>query len=103
MSKLSRRSVIGAGGAATAAAVLGAAVPALARERGVAAATTPPPANAAEAARRIRLAYERESARAGGTWQSVVTVLDATGAHVPAVEQRADEVVEAYSVNKIAI
>jgi beta-lactamase class A len=104
MSKLSRRSIIGAGGAATAAAVLGATTPAVAREGGVASATMRKgPQSAAEAARRIRLTYEKETARAGGTWRSMVTVLDADGSHVTAVEQRVDEVVQAYSVNKIAI
>ena len=53
-----------------------------------------------EPARRIRRAYRAATARAGGTWRSLVTV---AGSARPAVEERADEVVRAASVNKLAI
>jgi beta-lactamase class A len=49
-------------------------------------------------ATRIRRAYRRQTARAGGVWRSLVTVGDAV-----AVAERADEVVLAASVNKLAV
>ncbi|HEU5474530.1 MAG TPA: serine hydrolase [Actinophytocola sp.] len=56
-------------------------------------ATTP------EAARRkVARVYQREIERAGGTWWSAISV-----AGGPAVSDDADTVVEAYSVNKIAV
>jgi beta-lactamase class A len=49
-------------------------------------------------AARIRRAYRRQTDRAGGVWRSLVTVGGAV-----AVEERADEVVPAASVNKLAV
>jgi hypothetical protein len=45
----------------------------------------------AEARRRIQRAYRRETAKAGGTWWSLVTVAEPDGTHVPAVDDKADE------------
>ncbi|AXB48680.1 serine hydrolase [Amycolatopsis albispora] len=56
--------------------------------------------DAASANRKIARTYGRETARARGTWSSYIAV---AGAQAAAVEDRADEVVEAYSVNKIAV
>ncbi|WP_075740808.1 serine hydrolase [Actinoalloteichus sp. GBA129-24] len=47
--------------------------------------------------------YRAETAAAGGTWSSLVSVVDAAGTAVPSVQESIDEVVEAYSVNKIAV
>src|SRR5690349_5131549 len=47
--------------------------------------------------------YRREINRAGGVWNSFVTVADPSGAYRTAVEDKADELVEAYSVNKLAV
>jgi beta-lactamase class A len=51
----------------------------------------------------MRRAYRRESARVGGSWHAVVTVAGADGLPVTAVDERADEVVAAASVNKLGI
>jgi beta-lactamase class A len=68
------------------------------------AAEEPTPARTpAEARRRIRRAYERETSRAGGVWHSLVTVADPDRTHRPAVEDKPDEVVPAASVNKLGI
>ncbi|HEU5108544.1 MAG TPA: serine hydrolase [Micromonosporaceae bacterium] len=60
--------------------------------------TAGPPATPEAARRRIARVYDRETARAGGTWSSMISVTDGT-----AVSAGADTVVEAYSVNKIAV
>ncbi|WP_240941978.1 serine hydrolase [Planosporangium thailandense] len=57
----------------------------------------------AQARGRIRRAYRREVARAGGSWHALVTLADPDGTHRVAVEDAADEVVPAASVNKAAI
>ncbi|HVK25078.1 MAG TPA: serine hydrolase [Actinokineospora sp.] len=58
---------------------------------------------AAQACGRIRGMYERETGIALGTWASYISVSDVDGVPTAAVDVRADEVVEAYSVNKIAV
>jgi beta-lactamase class A len=55
------------------------------------------------ARRRIRRAYQRETTRTGGTWHAVVTLADHDGSHRIAVDDKADEVVPAASVNKLGI
>jgi beta-lactamase class A len=94
---LNRRTALGLGTMATVGAVFG-------LPDGVAAA----PGGGSEdlratplaAARKIRQVYTRESAAAGGNWQALVTV---AGSSEVAVADQPDTVVEAYSVNKIAI
>lgn len=61
------------------------------------------PRDAADTCRRVRAAYERAAATAGGRWHAYVSVSDAGGVTRPAVDDDADAVVEAYSVNKIAV
>ncbi|RZQ64170.1 serine hydrolase [Amycolatopsis suaedae] len=80
-SGVNRRRMLGIGAAATAGVLVGA---------GSASAGSP--------ADRIAAVYRREVGRAGGTWSSVITA----GGTRP-VSERADEVVEAYSVNKLAV
>jgi hypothetical protein len=58
------------------------------------------PATALDAGRHIARVYARETARAQGVWSALVSV---AGAPEAAVDQRADEVVDAQSVNKIAV
>ncbi len=55
------------------------------------------------ARQRIRRVYRREIARSGGTWHALITLAGPDGAQVVAVEDRADEVVTAASVNKLAV
>jgi beta-lactamase class A len=47
--------------------------------------------------------YRRETARAGGTWHALITVTGPDGTPIVAVEDRADDVVTAASVNKLAV
>ncbi|WP_217280218.1 serine hydrolase [Kibdelosporangium persicum] len=79
------------GTAVAATGVLGSA-PALAREVEEASPATPD-----RARRRVRWIHDVESARAGGTWNSYISVADGV-----AVDQGSDDLVEAYSVNKVA-
>lgn len=51
----------------------------------------------------VATAYRQEMARAGGVWRACVSVQDAHGNARLAVSHGADEPVEAYSVNKIAV
>jgi beta-lactamase class A len=93
---LNRRTALGLGTMATVGAVFG-------LPEGVAAA----PGGAEDlratplaAARKVRQVYTKESAAAGGNWQGLVTV---AGSSEVAVSDQPDMVVEAYSVNKIAV
>jgi beta-lactamase class A len=89
---IDRRTALGLGiGAATSAGLAMNASPASAAA---------PAATADQAARRVAAAYRREARRAGGTGRAYVTV---AGASAPAVVADPDAVVEAYSVNKIAV
>ncbi len=94
-----RRRLLGLGTVAAAGAVLGTAQVASAHEAEADTAA----ATASSAARRISEVYARETVKAGGTWSSCISVADSAGTLVPAVSERADAVVEAYSVNKIAV
>jgi beta-lactamase class A len=47
--------------------------------------------------------YEHQKAKAGGNWYSYVTRADEDGSMKPIIEDDADHVVSAYSVNKLAI
>lgn len=47
--------------------------------------------------------YRQQTRRAGGTWNSYISVANADGSLGAAVDHDADVVVEAYSVNKIAV
>ncbi|MFD1152488.1 serine hydrolase [Saccharothrix hoggarensis] len=61
------------------------------------------PTTADLARRKIAWKYAALVGRAGGTWSSHIAVADPDGVVKPAVEAEADRVVEAYSVNKIAV
>jgi beta-lactamase class A len=52
---------------------------------------------------RIRRAYQRQKARAGGTWYSYVGRVDGAGVPRPVVEDDVDHVVHGYSVQKLAV
>ncbi len=96
---VNRRRLLGLGTVAAAGAVLGTGQ-AYAAEAGTADTAA---VNAGDACAKIALAYQRETAKAGGTWSSYISVTKADGTVAPAVSERADQVVEAYSVNKIAV
>jgi beta-lactamase class A len=63
----------------------------------------PTPTTPEQARKRVGKVYHRETARAAGIWNSLITVADPDGTLAPAVEDEADEGVEVYSVNKIAV
>ncbi|GAA1793677.1 serine hydrolase [Luedemannella flava] len=91
--RLSRRAALGWGATATVGLALGPATaapaaPEAARSAGGGAAT------------RIAASYRRHSRRAGGTWYAYGSL---AGAGQPVFNQRADEVIQAYSVNKVAV
>ncbi|MFD6565545.1 serine hydrolase [Micromonospora profundi] len=96
--RLNRRTALGLGTVATAGTVLGAATPASAAEVTETAPTTP-----ARAARRVAASYTKFSTQAGGNWQAYVSVARPDGPPVVAVTAQADQRIEAYSVNKIAV
>ncbi|MEU6152699.1 metallo-hydrolase family protein [Actinosynnema sp. NPDC047251] len=99
---INRRSALGLGSAAAAGAVLGTAGTAQAQESD-AEWEALIPTTADSARRKVARKYQRETRRAGGTWASYIGVADPDGVVKAAVEQDADRVVEAYSVNKIAV
>lgn len=86
--RMNRRVALGVGGAAAASAILGTAMP-------TAAAASPESASVATAVGR---SYRRAATRAGGVWNSSISV-----AGVTAVAAGVDEVVQAYSVNKLPV
>lgn len=105
-SKFNRRTALALAttAAATTAAgsVLGTASPAGA-DPGAADSITLPPASPALVRAFVRQVYRREAARAGGVWNSYISVANADGTLGAAVDVDADVLVEAFSVNKIAV
>jgi beta-lactamase class A len=97
---ISRRAALGFGSVAAATAVLGTADPATAEEADLTATAQDTPGFAASA---VGLVYRHATAKAGGVWNSRVSVAGPGGAVLPAVEEGVDDAVEAYSVNKIAV
>ncbi|GIF50614.1 beta-lactamase class A [Asanoa ferruginea] len=97
-SHLNRRTALGLGTIATAGAVFGLPAVASAAPSGGAASTAEP--TPLRAARKVGRIYARETASAGGNWQAYVTV---AGSSEVAVSDEPDTVLEAYSVNKIAV
>ncbi|MFF5070355.1 serine hydrolase [Micromonospora olivasterospora] len=91
---MNRRTALGFGTVATAGAVLGTAGPASA----AATATTP-----RQAADQVAAAYAQETALAGGSWRAYVSVADPAGPPQVAVADESNVVLQAYSVNKVAV
>ncbi|MEV0679641.1 serine hydrolase [Actinosynnema sp. NPDC050436] len=99
---VNRRFALGLGSAAAAGAVLGGSGTAQAQE-GDAEWEALIPTTADLARRKVARKYQRETRRAGGTWSSFIGVANPDGAVQAAVEEQADRVVEAQSVNKVAV
>jgi len=89
---ITRRSALGVG-AAAAAAALGLATPATAEEVGL----------LSTGLGRVRRTYEKQKARAGGVWHSYVAAVDSTGVLRPVIDDDADHVTHGYSVQKRAV
>ena len=105
-SKINRRGALGLGTAVAAGTVLATAGRASAAVESVPGETTDeyaPATTVAQACERVRRVYERHSAAAGGTWRAYISVADSTGTQHVAVDDESDTVVDALSVNKIAI
>ena len=104
MTNFNRRAALGLGAVATVGLTLGANAtrPAAARTHR-AAWVGAPPTTPQQAAERAKAVYRKETGNAGGVWNSFVTVTDQAGALVTAVDDKADQLVEAYSVNKIGV
>ncbi len=99
---LNRRSVFGLGTVAAATAVLGSNGAAQAQEDAEVEIERSP-ATADRSRKRVAQIYRRQTRKAKGTWSSLITVADLDGTTKAAVDEDADKVVEAYSVNKIAV
>ncbi|MFG3685156.1 serine hydrolase [Micromonospora sp. NPDC047740] len=97
---MNRRTVLGVGTMATAGAVLGLASPAAGAPRD---AFTSHGGEGGSPVNQVAAAYQRERTRAGGNWYSYLSVAGVGGAPRVAVQENADAVVEAYSVNKVAV
>jgi beta-lactamase class A len=93
---LSRRSAIGLGAAAAAAATFGLGGPA-------AAAGAAPAAQRGSGATRIAKTYRKQKAAAGGVWATHVAMVDAAGELRSVVEDNVDHVTNGYSVQKLAV
>jgi beta-lactamase class A len=103
-SQLNRRAALGLGATAAAGVVLRSTAVASADETEPGQAPPePPPTTPEQARKRVGKVYQRETTRAAGIWTSLITVANPDGTLAPAVEDKADERVEAYSVNKIAV
>ncbi|MGK5740214.1 serine hydrolase [Micromonospora sp. URMC 103] len=100
-SRANRRTVLGIGTVTAAGAVLGMAGPATAAPH--AGPPDDPDEPVGSPRDRVAVAYRRERTTAGGSWYSYASVAGSGGAPQVAVAENADTVVEAYSVNKIAV
>ncbi len=100
---LNRRRLLGLGVMTTASAAVGSAAVAAAADENGSNPTTTPPATPQQVAARIDAIYRREIERAAGVWNSVITIAEPSGVLRSAVEDKADEPVEAYSVNKLGV
>lgn len=102
--RLTRRAAIGLGTTTATTALLGVtAADAAAAPEPDTDTDAAPPADRGQAHRVIARRYARETERAGGRWSSVIAMAEADGAFTDVVAVDADRVVEAYSVNKIAV
>jgi beta-lactamase class A len=92
---VSRRSAMGLGAVAAAAATLGIGAPAVAAED--------VPTATGAGANQIRRTYRRQKVRAGGAWHSHIAMVDAAGAPQTVVADDIDHVTQGYSVQKLAV
>ena len=93
--QLNRRALFGVSAAAATTALVATAAASSAAEK--------PKAAPAQGDAAVAAAYKRETAKARGTWSSYISTPGADGALTPVVQERSDDLVEAYSVNKIAV
>lgn len=94
--ELNRRHALGLAIASAGAATMGINTPAVAQ-----AAVTP--RTAEQARERVAEIYQKQRDKAGGIWNSYISIANPDGSLAPAVEDEPEVVVEAYSVNKLAV
>ncbi len=97
---VNRRTALGLGSALTAGTVLGTAGLAGPASAAPAAPSTMTPKQLADYAAKV---YRPLARAAGGTWHTLITVAEPDGSLLTSVDDAADTVVQAYSVNKIAV
>jgi beta-lactamase class A len=100
MTSLSRRKILGTAAAAAVAATVAAGTTGGAASASDTTTEGSTPRTAEDVRRIVALAYHAESVRAGGSWNSYVSV---AGASEAAVDDGSTAVVQAYSVNKLAV
>ena len=94
--QLNRRAALGLGATAAAGVVLSSTAVASADETEPGQASPEAtPTTPEQAGKRIRTVYQRETTRAAGIWNSLITVANPDDTLVSAVEDKADERVEA--------
>ncbi len=104
MTQLDRRGVLSLAAASAAGVVLGAPSPAMADPTAATMSDRIAPTASPDKARTlVTRTYEQQTARAAGMWNALISVADADGSLGYAVDDSADDIVEAYSVNKIAV
>ncbi|MET0132277.1 MAG: serine hydrolase [Kibdelosporangium sp.] len=94
--RINRRTAFGLGTAVAATSLLSTTASAQAAEQ-------TSPASPADARTQVKRVYDRETTAVGGTWNTYISVADADGTPVAAVDAASDVVLEAYSVNKVAV
>ncbi|MGW0433328.1 serine hydrolase [Micromonospora sp. NPDC003197] len=98
--RINRRAALGIGTAATAGLVLGNTTPASAASSTSA---VPEPAVTGTPAQQVKTVYQHAAAWAGGQWRTYISIAGTAGGVTPVIEKNPDDVVQAYSVNKIAV
>src|SRR5437764_14671123 len=100
---MNRRAALGLGTVAVTGAVAAAGTVAWADQQTDADQPEAPATTPRQAAASVRRVYQARSRQAGGTWNSYLSVADTDGTLLPAVQDNPDAVVQAYSVNKLAV
>lgn len=98
--QLNRRAVLSLGTVAAATTVVGSG---LVAGTAMATAADPAPASNRSPAQRIAAVYQQQSRCAGGTWNSLISTIDPDGSVGVPVDDQSDVVVQAESVNKVAV
>ncbi|ADD41444.1 serine hydrolase [Stackebrandtia nassauensis] len=96
--KMKRRALLGAGVGSVAVIGAGLGVRQAFADPSTEAASTP-----ADAAKAIKESFDSETKAVGGWWNGYISVADKDGKLITAVDQKSDEVLEAWSCNKVPV
>jgi beta-lactamase class A len=105
-SRFSRRTALGLGTVAAAGTMAAVGSTAWAGQSTPSTASATPtalPGTRQDCAAAIRKVYQEQKQRAGGTWSALISVANPDGSLVSAADDSSDTVVQAYSVNKVAV